>query len=379
MDWILPRFFMTRDMRSYSFKILSFLFLFYIGPGMIFGQGLAKLVFNKEVHYFDTIPEEGGLASADFTVYNNGNAVLRLLEVKAACGCTSEEWTRDPILPGDSGYIKVYYDPNNRPGYFKKALYVESNDPERVQNYLRIEGYVSPRPKTLEEEYPFQQGGLRFMQKQRTFGYTMPDTILTDTFSLVNVASYPIESSKLKSKYRKPWFTTSLLPWKLESGEKGKMVVKYYPAERDDWGLLFDKVYLATDDPESPVKELVVSLNIQYDFSKLSPEELRNAANMKLSAETFRFERVKAGEKVKTSFVITNSGASQLKLFRASASCDCIHFSLAKEELEPGEHSILEVELDTRDLLGPVHKTITLVSNAPNKHQVILNIIGYVN
>lgn len=377
MEWILKR--RSRSWVMNWYRPGLWVVLLFIPCINAFPQGLAALRFDKEVHHFDTIPEEGGLATTVFTVYNDGDAVLRLSEVKAACGCTSEEWTRIPIAPGDSGFIRVHYDPSNRPGYFKKPVSVKSNDPSRIHTLLLIEGYVRPRPKTIEELFPFKQGGLRFREEQLTFGYASTDSLLTDTFMFINTSDKMIMSTKLPAKYRKKWYRTEMVPANVPPGEVGKVVINYDPGQRKEWGLLFDKVYFATNDTEEEFKELRVSLNIQFDFSKLSKEELDAAPILKVEPMQHRFGSVKSGSIVKASFVLSNQGKTDLDILRISQSCKCISWKLQKETLKAGEIQILEVEMNTRELKGPQHKTITIVSNSPQNHQVIISLIGFVN
>lgn len=49
----------------------------------------------------------GEVVEAKFTVKNTGEHPLILGEVTPSCGCTVPDWTKDPIPPGESGYIKA--------------------------------------------------------------------------------------------------------------------------------------------------------------------------------------------------------------------------------------------------------------------------------
>ena len=40
---------------------------------------------------------------------------------------TTPEWTKEPIAPGQTGDIKITYDPKGRPGPFSKTISVYSN------------------------------------------------------------------------------------------------------------------------------------------------------------------------------------------------------------------------------------------------------------
>ena len=67
-----------------------------------------------------------------------------LSNVVSSCGCTVPSWTREPIMPGKEGTIKVKYD-TNRIGVIGKQITVMSNaKTERV--VLQIAGKIEPKP-----------------------------------------------------------------------------------------------------------------------------------------------------------------------------------------------------------------------------------------
>lgn len=107
-------------------KRLILLFAVFI-PCLVFGQK-AKIEFQETSFNFGTISEAGGKAIHVFNFKNTGNTPLILTNVRAGCGCTTPEWNRQPIAPGESGNIKVSFDPRNRPGSFTKSITVNSND-----------------------------------------------------------------------------------------------------------------------------------------------------------------------------------------------------------------------------------------------------------
>jgi hypothetical protein len=99
--------------------------------------------FENTSHEFGTIKEADGLVSTLFNFTNTGNAPLIINAVKPSCGCTSPEWSREPILPGKTGFIKATYDPKNRPGKFEKSIAVSSNA-TNSPSILIIKGNVIP-------------------------------------------------------------------------------------------------------------------------------------------------------------------------------------------------------------------------------------------
>jgi hypothetical protein len=89
-----------------------------------------------------------------FNVTNTGDKPLIISNVKPSCGCTTPEFSTDPILPGKSAKIKVGYNTAN-PGAFNKMIEVFSNDPVNSRSVIYIKGNVdanAPEPKPLTPE-----------------------------------------------------------------------------------------------------------------------------------------------------------------------------------------------------------------------------------
>jgi alpha-tubulin suppressor-like RCC1 family protein len=84
-------------------------------------------VVDSAVYDFGEINEKGGPITHTFKIRNDGEIALVVTKVVASCGCTTPDWTKDPIAPGKTGEIKVTYDPENRPGPFTKTVSVYSN------------------------------------------------------------------------------------------------------------------------------------------------------------------------------------------------------------------------------------------------------------
>ena len=124
-------------------KRILFLLIVIFATGMVSAQQreASITVVGDAVHDFGDIKESDGSASHVFTVLNNGELPLVISRVIASCGCTTPEWTKEPIAPGKTGDVKVTYDTADRPGPFTKTISVYSNG--KTGNYvLTIKGDV---------------------------------------------------------------------------------------------------------------------------------------------------------------------------------------------------------------------------------------------
>lgn len=64
-------------------------------------QQAQSITFEEPSHDFGTIKEENGPAEFDFKFKNTGSEPLKILNVKASCGCTTPNWTREEVAPGE--------------------------------------------------------------------------------------------------------------------------------------------------------------------------------------------------------------------------------------------------------------------------------------
>jgi hypothetical protein len=81
----------------------------------------------------------------NFEVVNNGKEAIKIENVQASCGCTTPEWTREPIQPGASAFIKVGYNAAAE-GPFTKTIAVQYKGSQSAT--LTISGSVYKGPAT---------------------------------------------------------------------------------------------------------------------------------------------------------------------------------------------------------------------------------------
>ena len=122
---------------------LLFLLTFLV-TGMADVMAQPEIAFNSKAHDFGKI-NEGEIAAVVFTFTNAGDLPLVLGDIKASCGCTTPFWTKDPVMPGETGEIKASYNSKNRPGAFNKSITVNSNALSRSE-VLTIKGIVDRKP-----------------------------------------------------------------------------------------------------------------------------------------------------------------------------------------------------------------------------------------
>lgn len=104
--------------------------------------------FTSDSYDFGTL-EEGAAADHVFTFTNNGKENLVIQRVQPSCGCTTPDWTKEPIPPGKTGFIKASYGTQGRPGHFEKSMTVFTNAGTKM---VTFKGTVEKAPETSVPE-----------------------------------------------------------------------------------------------------------------------------------------------------------------------------------------------------------------------------------
>lgn len=99
----------------------------------------AKIDFKASEHNFGNIKHNVPVKHR-FIVKNSGNEPLIIENVQPSCGCTTPDWTKDPIMPGKEGFIDAQYNAA-AVGPFNKTLTVISNT-NPATTVLTIKGVV---------------------------------------------------------------------------------------------------------------------------------------------------------------------------------------------------------------------------------------------
>ncbi len=100
-----------------------------------------QIVFDTTVYNFDPV-KMGTTVKAEFKLTNKGKSDLKILKMKAACGCTVAKLDNRTIKRKKEAIIKVEFNTTNRRGNQHKTLTVISNDPKNPVIVLHIQGKV---------------------------------------------------------------------------------------------------------------------------------------------------------------------------------------------------------------------------------------------
>ena len=332
----------------------------------------SKLNFEINDHNFGDINEEAGPVEYTFKFINNSDKEIKITNVKASCGCTTPGWTREAILPGDAGFVKAKYNPRNRPGKFRKSLRLTTTDPASNQT-LYIGGFVKPKPKTPEQEFPVVMGNFRLKYKSINMGKITTEKVIEKVFDIYS-SSDTIEMINKEDWLLPEHIEISLVQESLKPGQVGQIQVSYDPIKKNDFGFVSDNIKIANSE-----ENLSVMAVIDEFFPEMSAEELDRAPKLELSKRSYDFGKVPAGTKVEMEFELTNQGKEKLLFRTIKSNCGCITYDFKDKGIKKGKSQKLKVFFDTSETRGNQYKSVTIYSNDPVTPTQIITIRGNVS
>jgi hypothetical protein len=102
-----------------------------------------QISFDKTSNDFGVIDDDKPV-STEFKFTNNGSATLNIANTQGSCGCTVPALEKKDYAPGESGVIKVTYNPHGRRGKQQTTVTVTSNDPMKPSQILELHSEIKP-------------------------------------------------------------------------------------------------------------------------------------------------------------------------------------------------------------------------------------------
>lgn len=337
-------------------------------------QRKANISFNKTAHNFGKIKEADGLVSTVFEFVNTGNVPLIIQDVQTSCGCTTPEYSKEPVRPGEKGFVKALYDPSGRPGFIDKEITVKSNA-ENSPIVLKISGTVVPKEPSMEEQFRYTMGDLRLQSSHIGFGKIAPGSSATQTINVLNSGTAQVKINFIQVP---PFVTAKAKPEVLKPGQKGVIEVTYNTAKKNDWGFLIDYLYFSLNGSNNPDHKVTITAEIIEDFSKMTEAQKANAPRISFDNPNHEFGAVKAGTKVEHDFTFTNKGKSDLIIRKINTTCGCTTSAPKDLVIKPGASSSIKAVFNTQGYRNAQTKVFTVITNDPLSSTITLWVKGKV-
>lgn len=208
---------------------------------------------NKTFNFGDI--QAGKLFKHDFTVENKGNKALKILKVRASCGCTAAKPANDLLQPGESTKIMVTFNSAHRSGLQRKHVYIYSNDPENPQ--LRLSFMANVVDAKIKEK--LANGPRIYLQStQYNFGTVHSGTIVTGKLRIKNSGKSKLLIDRVETSAK--YITAEVNKKIIASGNFGEVSIRFNTAKRV--GKLTRTVTVYSNDPRNPREVIALFINI---------------------------------------------------------------------------------------------------------------------
>lgn len=244
-------------MKRISF--LSLLLVFF--SQVVLAQG--KFQFEREAHDFGRVVE-GDVPTYEFKFKNVGTAPITLEYVRPSCGCTSPEWSKEPVMPGDEGIIIVKYNSQGRMGMFNKTITITSNA-EETSKVIRIQGVVEkPTPEDLyTKEELAKSPVISIEKKEHFFGKIEKNKPVTYKLIVKNTGVDPLIIKEIKSACNCTSYKVDKEA--INKGKSATVTVTYTPYAT---GQISETLYISSNDLRTPEETVVIKAEISGTLSQ---------------------------------------------------------------------------------------------------------------
>lgn len=229
--------------------------IFFISFIYIFPQLLTPKVGVQQLsHDFGKI-NQGEVVSHSFVISNNGGDLLKIKDVRAACGCTAAKPDKSELGPGESTNIVVTFNSKGRKGPQNKTVTVSTNDTEKPQVTLTIKCNI------IVNEVSDNKAGAKiyFPETQHDFGKVPEGKKVEYTFKFENKGT---ESLIIKDVKTSCGCTAAVVSNStIKPGQVGSIKVDFDTKSRQ--GRNSKSITVVSNDTKEPNKVITIYADVQ--------------------------------------------------------------------------------------------------------------------
>lgn len=336
------------------------------------GAALPKPVFLETRHDFGAFREEDGLAECQFALVNTGTTPLTIMSARATCGCTTPDYPRKAIAPGDTAYITVAYDPSGRPGRFNKSVYVET-DGQPSKTKLDISGVVIGSDATVGQRYPVDFGPLKLSKSTFALGDATMGRLKT-----VYLEGYNRSADSLRIKVRNipSYLDVVVAPEVAPPGEQVTLIAYVAPHKGAQYGVVDDTLRIH---PAPGLEfELPTLINVKEDFSGLDGSKMEKSPIAVPSTDRIELGRVaRHGGIVTASMKLENAGKGDLQIRRVYSVDKGVEAKAQNGSVKKGKSTTITVSVDPEQQTGALLNTrLQIITNDPLHPVYTVRVVG---
>ena len=231
--------------------IIIFLFLCI----SVFPQVMGPKVSVQQSDYDFGEAIQNDIVNHSFILTNNGGDVLKILDVKASCGCTAVKPDKNELKPGESTQIKASFNTKGRKGPQTKTITVKTNDPDNPVVTFKLSGNV-----IVKEVKDNTSGALiYFPEVEHDFGKVKEGDVVNYEFKFQNKGSLPLTIKDIKTSCG---CTAAVVSEKnIDPGKSGTIKVGLDTENRQ--GRMSRTITVISNDYNEPNKIITIFADVQ--------------------------------------------------------------------------------------------------------------------
>jgi hypothetical protein len=325
--------------------------------------GEKQLIWERNLIDLGAVMAENGEVTSEFFFVNKADFPIFIEEIQTDCGCTTASYTTDTLSQDKIGSVKISYSPTDRGGPFSKMILVKTNIDSQGDS-LFLEGYNLPYPENINNHYSHKVGDLGFSSSIINMGNVFTNEPKVKQVDFYNYRDYPILLNEVRTLIP-DHIQVSFSPHSIAGNSRGILELRYDGAAKADLGFMEDKMEIALVGKDEPVIPLNVIATVHEYFAPVHLDEVDKIPKLALSEMEVDLNRISGNVPISKIITLTNIGAAPVNIRKIVSNCDCLVFSLEKNDLAVDETVDLVFTFDPKGRRGIEHKTLTIFSNDP--------------
>lgn len=339
--------------------------IFITALSLCAGAQPPRISFSQMEYDFGEVHELGGAVQYRFVYTNTGGRPLLLTDVKTTCGCTSPSWSKEPVMPGKSGYIDVQFDPRDRTGSFTKSIIVSDNTGGKPTT-LYISGRVVPRPQQIASEFPYSMGDLRLKTLTVNVGRILSNRSETVEIQIANPTKADIVVEQCPDA--PDYVAIDARPRVLKPGARGVLRIRFDARKSGLFAILREEIPIS-------VSGATYYLHLRGHVEEFFTDEQRihkpGIEILSPQNASITLHPDGSGTPIAASIVYRNTGESPL-VVRCLYCPSGVSGSGAGVEVMPGDTGVIELSIVPD---GAAQRSVSIYTNIPDAKPLRVNFV----
>lgn len=334
-----------------------------------------QIKWVSTVHDFGAFDENDGRVTCRMSFVNEGDAPLVITSARATCGCTTPAYSKEEIMPGDSGHVDISFNPIGRPGRFDKKVYIETNT-KPSRSTLTIKGVVIGASNTVRSKFPVDAGALKLRTTVIPFGEIEKGRTKSMFFDAYNSSG---DTVYVAWEGLPSYLSVAGAEDFVAPGDYASFAFSFASDMTPLYGIVTDSIYMIPDTrrPDDKIRVTAVGV-VKENFAGMTDVQRRKAPVIGIVPESVDLNVVnRDSAPIKESVTVKNHGIDPLKIRRIYTSDPGISIKAEKTEIKKGKPAKIMLEIDPKAFSGKaINAKVVVISNDPDNPTTSFRIVG---